>query len=102
MSCLFLLGSKLVLFGCSPKNSEVKIDPFKIYDKELTIIGSLINPNTFPKAIKLVKEMGDLGYLDFAKLCTQKFSLQDYPAALSALRKGEIAKAVFQVNAEID
>ncbi|XP_065072385.1 uncharacterized protein LOC135696797 [Rhopilema esculentum] len=93
-------GAKLVLFGCCPEKSEIKIDPFEIYNKELVIIGSHINPNTFPKAIKMVKEMGALGYLDFQKICTKKFSLQDYPAALDALRKGEIAKAVFEINSE--
>ena len=87
-----------MLFGCCPQKSEIKIDPFEIYNKELTIVGSHINPNTFPKAIKMVKEMGELGYLDFDKLCTKKFTLQDYPAALEALKKGEIAKAVFEVN----
>ena len=89
-----------MLFGCCPEKSEIKIDPFEIYNKELVIIGSHINPNTFPKAIKMVKEMGALGYLDFQKISTKKFSLQDYPAALAALRKGEIAKAVFEINSD--
>ena len=89
-----------MIFGCCPEISEIKINPFEILMKELTIVGSQINPNTFPASIKLVSEMGALGYLEFEKLCTKKFSLQDYPAALDALRKGEIAKAVFEVNAE--
>ena len=93
-------GAKLVLFGCCPQNSEIRIDPFEIYFKELMIIGSHINPNTFPKAIDLVTEMGSLGYLDFDKLCTKKFTLQDYPAALDALKNCEIAKAVFEVDSE--
>jgi len=93
-------GSKLVIFGCCPGKSQIRIDPFEIYSKELVIVGSHINPNTFPKAIKMVKEMGALGYLDFGKLCTKKFTLQDYPAALDALKRGEIAKAVFEVDSE--
>ena len=95
-----VLGSKLVIFGCCPKNSEVKIDPFQINFKELDIIGSHINPNTFPKAIKIVEEMVALDYLDFEKLCTKKFTLQEYSAALDALGKGEIAKAVFEIDSE--
>ena len=89
-----------MLFGCCPEKSEIRIDPFEIYNKELQIIGSHINPNTFPKAIQMVKDMGALGYLDFDKLCVKKFQLQDYPAALDALRKGEIAKAIFEINTE--
>ena len=88
------------MFGCCPQNSEIKIDPYEIYFKELVIIGSLINPNTFPRAIELVKELGALGYLDFERLCTKKFTLQDYPAALDALKKGEVAKAIFEVDSE--
>ena len=65
------------------------------------MIGSHINPNTFPRAVELVKELGALGYLDFERLCTKKFTLQDYPAALDALKKGEVAKAIFEVDSEI-
>ncbi len=97
-----LLGAKLVLFGCCPEKSEIRIDPFEIYNKELTIVGSHINPNTFPKAIKMVRDMGSSGYLDFNKLCVKKYGLQDYPAAIDALKNGEIAKAVFEINPEAD
>ena len=90
-------GAKLVLFGCCPENSEIKLDPFQIYNKEVTIVGSLINPYTFPKAILLVKDMGEK-YLNYDKLGVKKFQLQDYPAALESLKKGDIAKAVFQIH----
>ena len=89
------------MFGCCPQNSEIKIDPYEICVKELVMIGSHINPNTFPRAVELVKELGALGYLDFERLCTKKFTLQDYPAALDALKKGEVAKAIFEVDSEI-
>ena len=44
--------------------------------------------------------MGTLGYLDFERLCAKKFTLQDYPAALDTLKKGEVAKAIFEVDSE--
>ena len=86
-----------MLFGCCPENSEIKLDPFQICIKEVTIVGSLINPYTFPKAILLVKDMGEK-YLNYDKLGVKTFQLQDYPAALESLKKGDIAKAVFQIH----
>jgi len=40
-------------------------------------------------------------YLDFKHLDVGTYSLHDYEAALDALRKGEISKAVFEFRWEI-
>jgi len=93
-------GGKFLLFGCCPQESEIKLNPFEIYYKELKIIGSLINPYTFPKALSLVKDMSS--YLDYDKLGVKTYQLQDYPEALDALKSGRISKAVFQVDHEAE
>ena len=89
-------GGRFLLFGCCPKESEIKINPFDIYNKELKILGSLINPFTFPTALALVRDMDS--YLDYKKLGIETFQLQDYPTAIESLKNGLISKAIFEIN----
>lgn len=89
-------GGKMLVFGCCPKNSSIKIDPHEVYAKELKIIGSLINPFTFPGAIQLVKDMAE-NYLNYEKLGISVFNLPSYQSALDALSRSEISKAVFEM-----
>ena len=89
-------GGKILVFGCCPKGSSIKIDPHTVYTKELQIIGSHINPYTFPKAIQLVKDMAEK-YLNYDKLGITVFDLPSYQSALDALSKAEISKAVYEM-----
>ena len=89
-------GAKFLLFGCCPQEGEITINPFDVYNKELKLIGSLINPFTFFPAMALVRDMEK--YLDYKKLGVKTFQLQDYPAALESLKKGLISKAVFNLE----
>lgn len=67
-----------------------------MYKKELTIVGVIINPYTFPKALALLQSMSGK-YLDYSKLGIRVFSLSEYKDALDALKKGDISKAVFKL-----
>lgn len=89
-------GGKMLVFGCCPKDSSIKIDPHEVYAKELKIIGSLINPFTFPKAVQLVKDMAEK-YLNYDKLGIAVFDLPSYQSALDALSRAKISKAVFEM-----
>ena len=89
-------GGKMLIFGCCPKESSIKIDPREVYAKELKIVGSVINPFTFSKAIQLVKDM-EGKYLSYEKLGIAVFDLSSYQSALDALETGEISKAVFEM-----
>ena len=94
-------GAKFIIFGCCPKESKIQLNPFDIFNKELKIIGSLINPFTFPTAIKLVEDMADT-YLDFEKLGIKLYPLQEYSSALSALKEGSVSKAMFIINPNLE
>ena len=89
-------SGKLLIFGCCPQKSEITLDPSLIYAKELKIMGSFINPYTFPKAIQLVRDMAG-NYLDYKKLGISVFKLKNYQAALDALSNSKISKAVFEM-----
>ncbi|XP_059057756.1 D-altritol 5-dehydrogenase-like [Achroia grisella] len=90
-------GGKYVLFGCCSPNAKAQVNPFQIYNKELTIIGVKVNPFSFPKAIKWLSAMGDR-YIDYHKLGVKTYSLSQYQDALKDLKAGNISKAVFKIN----
>ena len=92
-------GAKFLIFGCCPSEGKIEINPFQVYYKELKIIGSLINPFTFPAALTMVRDLDS--YLDFEKLGIKTYQLQDYPAALDALKSGQVSKAIFEVDSGI-
>ena len=89
-------GATFCIFGCCPKTSEIKINPSDVVFKEIKLVGSLINPFTFPRALQLVQDMSK-DYLDYKKLGVGMFKLGDYAQALSTLKSGKISKAVFEI-----
>lgn len=86
----------MCIFGVANPNAEVPIKPFEVYFKELTIMGVMINPYTFPKGIDLVRAM-EKKYLDFEKLGIKTYKLSEYQQALDDATKGVVSKAVFQL-----
>ncbi|CAB3257430.1 unnamed protein product [Arctia plantaginis] len=92
-------GGKYVLFGCCPPTHQVSLNPFDIYNKELTIIGVKINPFSFPSAIGWLKAMGSR-YVDYHKLGVKTYRLSEYEAALEDLKTGSVSKAIFKINSD--
>lgn len=89
-------GATFCIFGCCPMTSEIKISPFDVFFKEIKLIGSRINPFTFPRAIQLVQDMAK-DYLNYKKLGVEMFKLEDYAQALENLKSGKVSKAVFEI-----
>lgn len=90
-------GGKMCLFGMAPPTASIKVQPFKIVRKELTILGAFTNPFTYPRAIGLTAALGER-YLHFDKLAIETFQLEDFQKALEALASGRISKAVFKFS----
>ncbi len=84
---------KFLFFGICPQNKKINIEPFKIFQKELTLIGSVINPFTFNRAIDLTKKLQrpleDLG--------VRFFKLHEYEKAISAAGSGAANKVIFEL-----
>jgi len=87
-------GATFVLFGVCGKGVDIQIEAFQIYQKEIKIVSSYLNRFCYARTVQLVHYMSKR-YLDFKQLDVGEYSLQDYVAALDALSKGEISKAVF-------
>jgi len=47
-------GGTAEFFGVCPKGETISIEPNEIYFKDMTIVGSYVNPNTFARAIALL------------------------------------------------
>lgn len=47
-------GAVVMLFGLTGPDDEMKLKPFELFQKELTIKGSFVNPNAFERAGRLL------------------------------------------------
>lgn len=47
-------GAVVMLFGLTGPDDEMKLKPFEVFQKELTIKGSFVNPNAFERAGRLL------------------------------------------------
>jgi len=76
-------GGKVVWFGVADPKEEISISPYQIYQKEITIKGSFVNPYTTEKAIRLLEEKK----VNLKKLITHRFSLEDFDKAIEIYEK---------------
>src|SRR5947209_1893890 len=78
-------GGKLMVFGVAPQEARVEFSPFRIYNDEVTIIGSMAVLYTFVPAIELLRA----GAVTTEPLLTHTFALDDFEDALGAMRAGQ-------------
>lgn len=90
-------GGRILVFGVTPMGDRAQISPNDIYRRELTIIGSYVNPNTFNRAIALINS----GKISLSRLELKFFGLDDFREAFAASGSGTFSKVAFQF-AEVD
>lgn len=71
-------GGSILVFGVAAQSAAASVRPFDIYARELTIVGSFINPYTHERAVNLLPQM----QLD--KLNLRVFDLGNYTQAFAA------------------
>jgi len=85
---------KFLLFGICPPTHMINISPFQIFQKELSILGSVINPDTFSRAVELIGQIArpleDLG--------VTFYPLPEYEGALRSAREGKFSKVIFRID----
>ncbi len=87
-------GGKLLIFGVAPEAARVSISPFRIYNDEITVLGSMAVLNSYAPAVDLVAS----GAVDASALLTEALPLDDYPRALDLVRRGEGLKTQILPN----
>ena len=83
-------GGTVEFFGVSPVGEVIPIEPNQVYFKELTIVGSYVNPHTFDRSIALLRSgtvRTDLFQID-------RFPLEGAPEALRYQREGKTIKSI--------
>jgi NADPH2:quinone reductase len=78
-------GGKLLVFGVAPPEARVSLPPFRIYNDDITVLGSMAVLNSYAPALELMAS----GAFDADPLLTRTTSLDDYLTALEMVRRGD-------------
>ena len=78
-------GGRLLIFGVTNGDAMVSLSPFRIYNDEITVLGSMAVLNSFGAATDLMAA----GAIDTAPLLGPPFGLAEFPEALANVRAGE-------------
>jgi L-iditol 2-dehydrogenase len=87
-------GGTVEFFGVCPIGEKIPVEPNQIYFKELTIVGSYVNPNTFARSIGLLAS----GRVRIDRFHIDKFSLDGVHEALTFQREGKTIKSIIEPN----
>jgi 2-desacetyl-2-hydroxyethyl bacteriochlorophyllide A dehydrogenase len=87
-------GGKLLVFGVAPAEARISLSPFRIYNDEITVLGSMAVLYSFGPAINLLSS----GIIDTEMMLTAALPLEDFPKALSMVRRGEGVKTQILPN----
>src|ERR1700733_6569092 len=77
-------GGRLLIFGVATGDAVIRLSPFRIYNDEITVIGSMAVLNSFGAAITAIAD----GAVQTEPLLGAPFALDDFPAALAHVRAG--------------
>jgi threonine dehydrogenase-like Zn-dependent dehydrogenase len=75
-------GGTLLVFGVNPAAATVPLSPFRVYNDELTILGSMAVLNTFEPAINLMTA----GAIAADEMVTHTYPLGSFDEAVRAVR----------------
>ena len=78
-------GGKLTVFGVAPDDARVSLSPFRIYNDEITVLGSMAILFSYAPAVDLLLS----GAIDTDALLSHEFQLDGFPDALNAVREGK-------------
>ncbi len=78
-------GGKFMIFGVAPHEARVSLSPFRIYNEEITIVGSMAVQNSFQGALDLIQG----GVISTQNLLSAPFPLEEFSQALERVRRGE-------------
>jgi threonine dehydrogenase-like Zn-dependent dehydrogenase len=71
-------AGKFLVFGVCPRDSRITINPFDLYNRQISIIASKMPPKTLPRAARLV----EAGRIDVGAIVTQTWPLNRLDEAM--------------------
>lgn len=87
-------GGKFMIFGVAPHEARVSLSPFRIYNDEINIVGSMAVLFSFQAALDLISA----GVINTQAMLTTALPLEDFAEALSMVRRGEGVKTQILPN----
>jgi len=83
-------GGRIVYYGVADEGDVVRVSPFEIFRRELMIMGSFTEVDSFPDALAAFRA----GAIRVDGLITHRFGVDEYAAALEALRSDRSAHKI--------
>lgn len=83
-------GATVVMFGVPSVDALAQLPMFKVYQKELAVKGSIINPDTHQRAVNLINS----GRLELKKLITHTFGIGCLEEAILMQMSSESIKVI--------
>ncbi|GAB2500154.1 zinc-dependent alcohol dehydrogenase family protein [Nocardiopsis aegyptia] len=77
-------GGTFQVFGVAPAEASATFSPFRVYNDEVTVVGSMAVLHSYGRAVDLMAK----GVVDADAMVTDTFALDDYGAAVDAFRAG--------------
>jgi 2-desacetyl-2-hydroxyethyl bacteriochlorophyllide A dehydrogenase len=81
-------GGRFLVFGVANADARVAVSPFRIYNDEITVVGSMAVLHSFGTALDLIAQ----GAVTTAGLVSHRLPLDAYPQALDVVRQGQGVK----------
>ena len=86
-------GGRVVYYGVADEDDVVTLSPFEVFRRELTIMGSFTEVDSFPDALAAFRA----GAIRMDGVITHRIALSDYANALETLRSDRSAHKVVVV-----
>src|SRR2546421_4501886 len=81
-------SGKFMVFGVASNEARISLSPFRIYNDEITIVGSMAILFSFQAALDLISG----GIINTQAMLTEALPLEDFSRALEMVRKGQGVK----------
>jgi 2-desacetyl-2-hydroxyethyl bacteriochlorophyllide A dehydrogenase len=77
-------GGTFLMFGVASADATATISPFRVYNDEIKIVGSMAVLHSFERALALLAK----GVIDSEAMITNRFKFDDYMKAIDTFRAG--------------
>jgi threonine dehydrogenase-like Zn-dependent dehydrogenase len=78
-------GGRMLVFGVSPAEAAIRVSPFRVYNDEITVTGSMAILRSFGQAVELLAS----GAVDPRPLLSEPLPLDGFGEAVSRVRGGQ-------------
>ena len=78
-------GGSFLQFGVAPSHATARFSPFKVYNEEITLVGSMAVLKSYDRACDIATGTD----IDLASLVSAQIPLKSYPDALEQARRGQ-------------